>query len=65
MRSWQKSEVSVNIKDLAKLFDLALDHENDIIATVETIVECKENMWEKKGCEYLKEHYSTFGHFNL
>lgn len=44
----------MGVKDLAKLFDLALDYENDIITTVETIVECKKKMWEEKDERILK-----------
>lgn len=42
------------MKELANLFDLALDYENDIIATVETIVEYKKKMYEKKDAHVLK-----------
>lgn len=44
----------MDIKELAKLFDLALDYENDIITTVETIVEYKQKMWDKKDMRILK-----------
>ena len=35
-------------KNLSKIFDLALDYENDIIDTVETISEYKNKMLSKK-----------------
>lgn len=44
----------MNIKELARLFDLALDYENDIMTTVETIVEYKQKMWDKKDERILK-----------
>lgn len=44
----------MDIKELAKLFDLALDYENDIITTVETIAEYKQKMWDKKDERILK-----------
>lgn len=44
----------MDIKELSELFDLALDYENDIITTVETITEYKQKMWDKKDVRILK-----------